>query len=120
MTTYHDPLKDIYDTSYHPSPDNPRPPSIDSYYCSPNTTTNDEVKYDTQAEHHINTAPSSNYSVSIGPNPLPSRQNSFRNREGHGAWTRLRLGSEYDGDRTFVPSEANLQLEKGNHKTWWD
>jgi len=58
----------------------------------------------------VRTAVSSNYSVSIGPTPLPSRQNSFRRGQDHGTWTRLRLGSEYDGDRTFVPSEANLRL----------
>ncbi|KAH6620329.1 hypothetical protein C7974DRAFT_378394 [Boeremia exigua] len=56
------------------------------------------------------TAASSDYSISIDPTPRPSRQNSFRRSRANGLWTRLRLGSEYDGDRTYVPSEADLRL----------
>jgi hypothetical protein len=50
---------------------------------------------------------------------IRSTQQGVRNREINGAWTRLRLVSEYDGDRTFVPSEVNLQLGKGKGGAKW-
>lgn len=97
---YHDYLHDSRYTSFQPSHDTQRSVSIDSYYQSP---------YETHS-----TAASSNYSVSVDETTFNSPRGSVYRREGEGGWTRLRLGSEYDGDRTFVPSEANLQLSNGN------
>lgn len=89
--------------------------ATNSHYHSPEAITalHDDSRPESHSEQHIVRPTSSNYSVSIDPTPLPSRRGSVRNRDVDGAWTRLRLGSEYDGDRTFVPSEANLQLGKG-------
>ncbi|KAF2632528.1 hypothetical protein BU25DRAFT_453742 [Macroventuria anomochaeta] len=121
---YHAYLKDSLPAPHHQSATNPPSPSIASYYYSPEDPVDTAARLDFSVSindtvpnaplvHPIDTAASSDYSVSIGPTPLPSRQNSLRNRETNGVWTRLRLGPEYDGDRTFVPSEANLQLGKG-------
>jgi hypothetical protein len=115
VKTYHEALEGIRDASYNSSTGMPTSTSTtaDSCYFSPKSTTNNDFQANSPREHHIIRPASSDYSVSIGPTPLPSRHNSVRHREINGACTRLHLRSEYDGDRTFVPSEANLRLGKG-------
>lgn len=122
VKTYHDALEDIRDTSYNSSS---RRPSLatttaSSYCFSPDSTIQGDTKAGSPVGYRIVRPASSDYSVSIGPTPLPSVRGSVRNREINGAWARLRLGSEYDGDRTFVPSEANLQLGKGKGGAKWN
>ncbi|KAJ4992659.1 hypothetical protein SVAN01_01705 [Stagonosporopsis vannaccii] len=118
---YHSYLKDnIHGPSLRKVASNRSLPSLGYTGPSHNAdlgTSNDSVK-DTKVRvtkaDVVRTVASSDYSISIGPTPLPSRQNSFRGGQGYGAWTRLRLGLEYDSDRTFVPSEASLRLGAGD------
>lgn len=111
VNTCHGALKDICDAPHNSSTRRPSLTSAaGSNYLSPNSMTvaREFNESDDQQASKIIRPASSDYSVSIGPTPLPSRRGSVRNREANGLWTRLRLGSEYDGDRTFVPSEAYL------------
>lgn len=123
---YHSYLKDsIHAPSLRKAADTRSPPSLSNpapLYDAVLETWKDGVKdVENKAPDAavVRTAASSDYSVSIGTTPLISRQNSFHRGHGNGTWTRLRLGSEYDGDRTFVPSEANLRLGASNGNNRW-
>ena len=120
--TYHKALKDIRDASYSSIARWPSSTSTaaNGYYFSPGSPTHDDIKTDSRTERHVVRPESSDYSVSLGPTPLPSHRGSVCNIEVGRTWTRLRLGSEYDGNRTFVQSEANLQLGKGKGTARWD
>ena len=93
----------MYDTTFHETYSRPSRVSLPSYYDGDHDDDVYPARSSTYSAHvseantepgRVITAASSNFSISLPPTALSSRQNSICHKETGGAWMRLRLGSE--------------------------